>query len=153
MADSHVPVTILPRTISQEPACSERRNRQRPIISRFLTIPSSLAPLTSSLVFLLSPLSSLTAWRWSTVENSLSPFTSLINPVLSRCEPRNLSSTGVTKFWRPRPDLHHLILTYFCESDSFSCFMIKLSGFKKISKFLMMVIPFPLWCNGTWVKK
>ena len=54
MADSTVPVTVVLCTLSQEPICLAKAYR-------FLAIPSILASLTSSQVFLMSFLSSLTA--------------------------------------------------------------------------------------------
>ena len=103
MADSIVPVTVVPCTVSQYPVFLAQSNMRQSKSSRLLTIPSNLDLLMSSQDFLTSLLSSLTAWRWSPVENYLSSFTSLINYEISRCELRNYSSSDVTGFWRPRP--------------------------------------------------
>ena len=48
MADSNVPVTIVPLIFRQEPVCFARRSRQLPRVSSSLTIPSSLTVWTSS---------------------------------------------------------------------------------------------------------
>ena len=64
MANITVLVTVVPCANSQEPVCLARRNRRRSNISRFLTVPFSLASLTPSWVVLLSCLTSLSSWRW-----------------------------------------------------------------------------------------
>ena len=61
MADSTVPVNVVPRTVFQEPVCLERRNRRQSKALRVSTIPSSLALLMSSWFFLPSLLSYLIA--------------------------------------------------------------------------------------------
>ena len=101
MADSTVPVNILPCTFIQEPIYLARRNSKFSRMSRSLKIIYILVSLVTSQGFISSLLSSLTAWSLLEVENSLSPIMYLTNYILVRCKLRNVSLAGVTGFWGP----------------------------------------------------
>ena len=87
----------------QELVCLACSRRRRPGDLRFSTSPPILVPLAASCIFCLSHISTLSSRRWLAVENILSPITSQISSVLARRELRNLDSTDVMGFLRPRP--------------------------------------------------
>ena len=87
----------------QELVCLACSIRRRPGDLRFSTSPPILVPLAASHIFCLSHISTLSSRRWLAVENILSPITSQISSVLARRELRNLDSTDVMGFLRPRP--------------------------------------------------
>ena len=103
VAANTLPVAIVPRTASQEPVFCAHRTIRWLGSSRSLNSPLSLSLLSTSRIFCPPHVSSLSARRWLSVGNYLSPVMAPIRSLLARSKVRYLSLAGVTGSCRPRP--------------------------------------------------
>ena len=134
VADNTVPVTIVPRTLSQAPVFLVRIIRRWSFPSRSVTSSLGLVSLTSSLIFCPSLLYSMSSRRWLPLENSPYPITAWINSVLARCKIWYFSFADVMGFGRPRINFFNgIVLRVPTMSERVLIFLKKMQG-KKFSR-------------------